>query len=776
MSDDFMDITPHGRVLSVFGELKVPAVYCLAELIDNAFDDFWKRPPSDIRPAVTITLPGTNSTLADAEVWAVDNGLGMDRHALNNAVRAGFTSNSRYDALGLFGMGLNIATAGLGWLSEIWTTRQGDPSWTVVTLDLSAISGAENYRVPVRHAPKDDPAEHGTKVIIKRLRQDQFDVLRRQARTIREKLGHIYGHLLSERDYLITVNRTQVRPRRACVWGENRSVSRSGADIPAIIRIDETLPQQLRCGNCGGVRDETEERCRTCNSDRVDYVERRIWGWVGIQRYLHKTDFGIDFLRNGRKILMYDKSVFDWVDPDGLGASEREYPIDSPRNEGRIVGEIHCDHVPVNYTKTQFEFDSPEWKRVLRVIRGESPLRPNRARALGLPVNDSALGRLFTGYRREDPGLNYLVPGDGKVALRDKPIEWAKLFQEGHPDYQTDEKWYEAARLHDNPPAATPPRGPDPGSGSDPGAASRMGLDDDEDNDRSGQPDGAAGGVDRGAPTAASRDECLADYRAAATEVVDMAGRYESDGQGVVELTVWAVRRSTVVDHGGRDVPVFVERTRPPQAEAFVAVDNVLFTEYGVDFRELVLVELAEYVRQRSAGSAGPRPLSAVLEALRTRSGLPKMTPDVLAAQARRLLDRIREAMQPEVTGNPSGYWELLPEGERALTERRFALEGGGDVWEEVVDKGEFALYMPASAVVRLLERRPAAFLDGRVFRRSYATLSDESTRGLVVSRLAGYISDLALLADDHPRLDAEELARSRISCRLVERELADAG
>jgi hypothetical protein len=770
MSDDFMDVTPHGRVLSVFGELKVAAVYCLAELIDNAFDDFWKRPPSELRPTVTITLPGPSSALSNAEVWVVDNGLGMDRVALNNAVRAGWTSNTRYEALGLFGMGLNIATAGLGWLSEIWTTRRGDPSWMVVTLDLAALSGAEDYNVPVRYAPKDDPSEHGTKVLVKRLRQDQFDVLRRQARTIREKLGHIYSYLLSERDYLITVNGTQVRPRRLCVWGDNRSVSRSGAGIPAVIKIDETLPSRLTCLNCGRARGDEADRCPTCSSDHAEWVERRIWGWVGIQRYLHKTEYGVDFMRNGRKILLYDKSVFDWVDPDGLGAPEREYPIDSPRNEGRIVGEIHCDHVPVNYTKTTFDFDSAEWKTVLRVIRGESPLRPNRARELGRPTNDSPLGRLFTGYRREDPGLKYLVPGDGKSALRDKPIEWAKLFQNGEPEYQSDDKWYEAARLHDNPPtsAPSPTSSRSTGTGT---AASRMGLGDDG-NDP--QPRSESGETGHGTRTPETRDQRLEQYRADATEVVDMAGHYEADGQGSVELTVWAVRRSTVLDHGGRQVPLFVERTRAPRAEAFVAVDNVLFTEYGIDFRELVLIELAEYMRQRTAGASGPQPLSATLLALRTRSGTPKVTPDVLASQARRLLDRIREAMRPEVAGNPSGYWELLPEGERALTERRFALEGGDDVWNEVVEKGDFVLYMPASAVVRLLERRPGAFLDGRVFRRSYAALTDEGTQGLVVSRLSGYVSDLALLVDDHPRLDAEELARSRISCRLVDRELAD--
>ena len=114
---------------------------------------------------------------------------------------------------------------------------------------------------------------------------------------------------------------------------------------------------------------------------------------MGIQRYLHKTDYGIDFLRNGRKVLMYDKSAFDWVDPDGLGGPEREYPIDSPRNEGRIVGgNPFGHHVPVNYMKTNFEFDSADWKTVLRVIRGESPFRPNRARELERPCERQPAG------------------------------------------------------------------------------------------------------------------------------------------------------------------------------------------------------------------------------------------------------------------------------------------------------------------------------------------------------------------------------------------------
>ena len=83
-----------------------------------------------------------------------------------------------------------------------------------------------------------------------------------------------------------------------------------------------------------------------CDSDNLQLRERRITGWVGVQRYLDPNDFGIDLLRNGRKILVSDKTLFDWENPD-TGEVWTEYPIEfGSTTGGRIVGEIHLDHVP----------------------------------------------------------------------------------------------------------------------------------------------------------------------------------------------------------------------------------------------------------------------------------------------------------------------------------------------------------------------------------------------------------------------------------------------
>ena len=374
-----------------------------------------------------------------------DNGRGMDLATLANAVSAGWTGNSRYGSLGLYGMGFNIATARLGRVATVKTTRAGDPSWTVIILDLDELARGRNYDVPVRYEPKRDPQDHGTQVIISKLKNDQWDKLSKHAPKIREELGDVYSYLLRERDFALTVNGKLVQPRRPCTWDRIRSVTRSGARIPAIIEIDQPLSLAKACMDCGWWNKEWAEECEDCQKTNLMLRQRRIWGWIGVQRYLHKSDYGIDFLRNGRKILIRDKRFFYWDDPNGIEASELEYPIDSPRARGRIIGEIHCDHVPVNYQKNAFVYDNPEWRTVVRTVRGTSPLGEKIAERLGLLRNISPLARLYAGYRREDQGLNYLV------ASNDTAVEWAQHFRDGDERYETDALWYQLATAHDHP-------------------------------------------------------------------------------------------------------------------------------------------------------------------------------------------------------------------------------------------------------------------------------------------------------------------------------------
>jgi len=99
--------------LSVLGDIEFHPWQCIAELIDNAFDDFLRQ-PSDQRPdqpSVWVSLPGRGSTPRDAEVWVRDNGRGMTLPQLRSALRAGWSSNDRFGHLGRF-LTPNEPTAG----------------------------------------------------------------------------------------------------------------------------------------------------------------------------------------------------------------------------------------------------------------------------------------------------------------------------------------------------------------------------------------------------------------------------------------------------------------------------------------------------------------------------------------------------------------------------------------------------------------------------------------------------------------------------------------
>jgi len=760
-----INVQPHPRLLSVLGDIEFAPWQCLAELVDNAFDEFLRHDQHSEPPTVVVSLPGKTSTPRDGEVWVKDNGPGMTLEALNNALRAGWTSNERYGHLGLFGVGFNIATARLGHVAVVRTARAEDSDWTVVTVDLRAMAAGGHFDLPVTKEPKTSVEEHGTEIVIRQLKPEHHDTLSRQQTKIKQILGDVYSYLLADKGFRLIVDREAVKPRRPCLWSPDRSVVRNGEKVPAVIPVDVRLSDRHACLDCGLWQDGDDRVCEACGSQRLEVRPRRIWGWVGVQRYLSPTDYGIDFIRNGRKILLRNDRLFRWDDPDDpSGRGELEYPIEVPR-AGRIVGEIHIDHVRVNYQKNAFEYETPDWKRVVRVLRGEGPLLPNRARAAGYTEkNTSPLARLVAGYRRNDPGLNYLIPGDGRNALHERAREWADRFRKGDPEYETDEKWYLAAQQHDNPgPVASEPIlatgdilvekgllvvGPKP----------REEL--------------SAHEELTAAPE--SEDGRRRRWQTHGTRLPDLEGKYGLPGHGAaMQVTAWLVHGQPITR--GEDferVPVYVAAGKGSSVEVFIDSDHPVFTEFAVDTRDLVVLELAEYLRVRDRSD---RALSAVFFDLKNKC-LPdhKISGALLGNSAERILSRVREAMRPVIAGNAAGYWGLVPAEDQAAAERTFALEGGYGNWDDMLTSGEWIDYVPALTLVRLVTARPEAFLDGRVFRSAHGSLSDPVARKVSSERLVDLLGDVAILADRPARRSPEELQRGRLSCLLLEQELAE--
>ncbi len=787
-SPEQLDLTPSPRLLEILGEIPYQPWQCVAELIDNAFDDFMaetSRDPSDA-PIVRVTLPKQNIAEGDEIVCVADNGRGMGKEALERSLQAGYSSNARYGSLGLFGMGFNIATARLGTVTEVKTTREGDPDWLVAEIDFRRMQRERSFVVPLRREPKADRSLHGTEITIRRLKQEIRDRLRRPATAsqIRERLGNVYSYMLRQKDevpelpglmlagkgFVLYVNDTRVRPRLPCVWSATRSVEYRGTEIPAIITIDRELKSAWACMTCGHWHHMAVEQCVDCDSDDLQLRERHITGWVGVQRYLDPNDFGIDLLRNGRKILVSDKTLFAWENPD-TGEVWTEYPIEfGSTTGGRVVGEIHLDHVPVTYQKNDFERGSADWVTAVHTIRGEGPLQPRKAGALGYGDNRSPLGLIFNGYRRNDPGEKCLIPGNDKGTIHDQAREWAQRFRKGQAEYLSDDKWYQAAvdydRIKSGQVKPPPPTGGGGSRSSDGSSAEgdildRTGLGDD-------QAPGPERGPDEPGPVSETDEERFARYKAAARPVLDLWTDIGLARLPRREVRVYETSEH-LVDASGRGTPCTSRTVRGNKLDVFVNSDHEVFSECGREPREYAIMELAEVLRTQARGDDG-----IVRVAADVTSRLPdqRFTDAVLRQRAEALLRRTREALAPVATEHAAALWACLPIAEKDAAERNAGATDPRLNWPEATADGRFVTHIGAGALSAMVRSRPALVLDGQVFTTTWSTWTTDDAKARQVERLARRIESVAeFLAstDAKSRLD---LAMARLTLDMLDQEV----
>ncbi|MFJ6427003.1 helix-turn-helix domain-containing protein [Streptomyces hydrogenans] len=438
-------VTPSHALLSTLSDLPLADWSCLAEFVDDALGRQAHTSDLGAGPVPPVELSMSLNVDAEGGIESIvvrDEGPGMNDTELIGAVRAG---GVRRGSARHSNIGLGLAGLRLGSVVTVRTARREAAAWSVVVLDLRVLAGDSSWSVSVVHEPKQRQDEHGTEIIIRELR----DVGRRlRPQRLRQKLGDVYDHLIREDSLRMIVDGRLVAARMPCAWGSGRTVQVREGTIAARQNIDVTLSTALQCRDCSYYGSWDADACSECGSRHLVPVPERVWGWLGVQRYLHSTDYGIDFYRFGRKISARDKSMFSWSDDDSDEAL-LEYPVDGPGHQGRIIGEIHCDHVPVTWSKDAFATDTAQWRAVRRVLRGSGPLGTQRSRSLGYPVNDSPLAALFRGFRRCDPGLRFLVPGNGRQAIHEEARCWGRAFRQGDPGFQSDERWYEAASQHD---------------------------------------------------------------------------------------------------------------------------------------------------------------------------------------------------------------------------------------------------------------------------------------------------------------------------------------
>lgn len=466
------NLTPNPRILLVLAQTAMKPIDALCELVDNAIDSFRKDSSGKRAHEVRIQVP-THGELRDGVnpiIQVSDNGPGMTLDEAENALTAGYSSKGGIDDLGLFGVGLNIATAKFARKTRLITATQDSENANIVDLDLSELIRNQSFEVRPRAEPKKNYGlESGIIVeLIERWPHGDTNhdfpkrLIQNGPGRIREMLGRRYAAYMrpdSPMQIKIYVNGEQCSPFEHCVWAKHRSVphGNGGRRINAMETFNHSLGYRERCTECGNaIKDgKCVADSRHSGTERVEEVVR---GWIGVQRYDDSAHYGIDLIRNGRAIRILEKSAFfTWKDEEGREITD--YPIDGPY--GRIVGEVHLDHVPVNFTKDDFQRTTVQWQDAMDFLRGKSSLQRKQP---GASENNSPLMQIYTGYRRVrkiGPGDLYMAqittgkdgyPATERVSRKTEE-EFYERFINKEEGYYSDEKWFELVNIQ---PAADP--------------------------------------------------------------------------------------------------------------------------------------------------------------------------------------------------------------------------------------------------------------------------------------------------------------------------------
>ena len=747
----------------MLGEIDLHQWRCLAELIDNSIDGFLhaaRRGQAVECPSIAVALPSADTD--GARVAVKDNGPGMSLETLENAVKAGWSGSDPLNSLGLFGMGFNIATARLGLVAEVWTSCAGEPQEVGVRIDLNELRATRNFRVPRRSRSKGDCSEHGTEIVITRIKPDQRAYLARphNRTTIRKHLARTYSALLAESAHggiRLTLNGTRIAPRRHCRWGPSRSVELpDGSTVSAVQHIDVALAPHRYCTYCLRALAANEETCPTdspnCN---VEETPRCIKGWVGVQRYLHNTEFGIDFIRNGRKIEIGNKDLFKWSNGD---TEEVEYPIDDPRNRGRFVGEVHIDHCRVSYTKDRFERDDPAWGEMVRVVRGDGPLRPVAAKQCGYAGNQSPLYRLFQAFRRSSPqGKNGLWSRVLVVKDNGRAQEMADLFAKGETEYLDDDRWWDLVEDQDKEVLRQPDERSDPPDIPD-------GFVDESES----SPEG--GDVDEpefpSPPPRRSLHELTRKFEHPTLRVEYEIESFavQPDDPGLVAGSPWAFHLSDVAT---RTYTFLVD------------LRNEMFRSTTMTPIDALLTELTYRTLDYLKGQAQGITLAGVLADFRNVYCVDaRLDPSEIIALAGAVLDEIARVVPSLLApGQGSDLYSELTEAEQRAVSQRMANRNLAKP-NESVSTGAFWAYADYGSLRGLFLRHPELFLDGRYWGDSYEKLDygasqvTEGAKADVLSRYDAFLRDAVWLANQTPAdlegTNRDMLIRATCSVRLL--------
>jgi hypothetical protein len=795
LNGNTVDITPTPRILRTLGEIPFQVWQCIAELVDNSVDAYLSDEATaseEVERKINVSWTGSTAAANDRTVEITDNAKGMSINQLQNAVKAGYSSNDPIGNLGLFGMGFNIATARLGELTTIMSTRIGDNKWVGVEIDFQKLIDAKGFNAPIIYEDKENIDISGTKIKISRLKNEVLSDLSNRETEIRQRLEAIYTPLLSGNEISIYVKGRQLKPQMHCVWSPSRSVRYNDQLVPAWIDVTRDLGDALfnLDKNCYLTGDEAEQYYVAMQEGKMlpaNIVERRkrLTGWLGIQRYADPNDYGIDFIRNGRKILISDKSLF-YYENMITGQKELQYPVDLTGSVGgRIVGELRVDYLLPPYQKNDFNRSDKSWQDTIEAICGIGPFLPQYRKTLGFPEpNTSPLGILISAYRRPNTGTKSLFAPNSLAK------SYAAQFRKGVREYIDDTLWWKAAQEEDQKQNTGGARattevniGDTPSDDVSAYLGGGLGNTQTITPSSSANPPTTAGLDDYSTPPVvvpipetSSRDELIQ----RSTVVSQLSGRnYKFGNVASMNVHVRELNRGDILSKGDKKPCFFY--ADGIECDFIYNPVHPLLAQYPITPKMLLLQYLAERCKALHSLTDVVAIYSILVETTMPEAKIDRQSLQEKASSAFSLLrEKLAEALKSRASEVVAFIHESSGEVEDTLASIVTVNSALALAFQNGTAEGFGAIdYVPSKTLYRLVEKFPEDVFDGNVLSTPYTkiNLPDEYATKRIreesKDRALSFIKDaLRLISNSGQAIEKNELARASLSVDFLLKEL----
>lgn len=767
---EYVDITPTPRVLRVLGELPFQPWQCFAELIDNSVDAFTTCSNLDYK-RIDIFWSSERVPQDERTIEIKDNACGMTLDQITNAVKAGYSSNTPVDNLGLFGLGFNIATAKLGEKTVVYSTREGDSRWIGVEIDFSKLAQNRTFNAPVVYLDKEDLSEHGTRIIISSLNSGVYPSVKSRESAIKKQLENVYSQLLTKWSIEVYVQNKRLTPKKHCVWSKSRYVIRGNTRVYAVQEIDRII----------GISYFDMDRNTYLTPDQEDEIllhkaqgkvipkniierQKRIRGWVGIQRFFDTNEFGIDFIRNGRKILISNKEVFSFEN-EYTGTSILQYPVELGTTVGgRIVGEVEVDYLIPTYQKNDFDRTDVSWKQTIEVLKGVGPILPRLRKGMGYTdENTSPIGLLANAYRRTEKGTKNLA------LERSVAAEFYKKFLKGDPDFVQDDRWWQAVVEADREQGTKDVAG-DVDSGDVPSDDPAQYIGNDVSDDSSVetlQNDNSNGNI-------MVETSTLDSLLTRSSEHVSLSRGYSYDGRPPFNVKVHKMKPGECIYDRGTIVPCkfFSEGI---ECDFFYDEKHELLSQYPNSPESLLLINLAKKFSARDGMD-----LLAMYARLTTENFKElKIDKASLKEQAISLFDELREMLIEKLGIKYDQVVDCVKESSGETEETMSAMLSDTELCQAFKFKTSEAIgiisYVPNKTLIRLVDKFPTDIFDGKIFNALYAQIELPDSNAVhrlreeSKERIIALLKDVqAILNDQNYRLTKNELVRYGLSLDIL--------